>query len=181
MRNRVAELLFLSGAIVLGGGALLGQNASSQAGQSNANQQSPNASQPSQSGIDQQIQMLRQDLRSQRKAIIAANMDLTGDQAEKFWPVYNDYVAELIKINNAKYELVKEYAQSDTLSDAQVDTFAKRWLDVDESVVQLRRKYLPIFRNVLPAKSAARFFQLDRRVQMMIDLQVASSLPLVQP
>ena len=174
MRNRIARVLLLSGAMVLSGGALLAQNASPQAGQSSGNQQA-------QLSIDQQIQMLRKDLRSQRKQIIAANMNLTGAEAEKFWPIYEQYVADLVKINDSKYQLIKEYAQSDTLSDAQVDTFAKRWLGVDESVTQLRLKYLPIFRNVLSAKSSARFFQLDRRVQMMIDLQLASSLPLVEP
>jgi hypothetical protein len=174
MRNSIAAVLFLSGAFILSGRALLAQNAPSQAGQSNAHQQTP-------LGMDQQIQMLRQDLRAQRKQIIAANMNLTSAEAEKFWPVYNEYVAELMKINNAKYAVIKEYAQSETLSDDQVDTLAKRWLGVDQSVTQLRLKYLPIFRNVLPAKSAARFFQLDRRVQMMIDLQLASSLPLVEP
>jgi hypothetical protein len=174
MRKRMAAVLFLSGAVILSGRASLAQNGSPQAGQSTANQQT-------QSSIDQQIAMLRQDLRSQRKQIIAANMNLTGPEAEKFWPVYNQYVTDLVKINNAKYELIKEYAQAETLSDQQTDTLAKRWLDVDESVVQLRLKYLPIVRNVLSAKNTARFFQLDRRVQMMIDLQLASSLPLVEP
>ena len=174
MRNPTAAVLLLSGALVLSGAALQTQNAPPPQAQSSGNQQG-------QLSIDQQIQMLRKDLRAQRKQIIAANMNLTGAEAEKFWPLYDQYVGELVKINNAKYELIKEYAQSDTLSDAQVDTFAKRWLGVDESVTQLRVKYLPIFRNVLSAKSSARFFQLDRRVQMMIDLQLASSLPLVEP
>jgi hypothetical protein len=65
------------------------------------------------------------------------------------------------------------------MTDEQADTLSKR--DVDESVIRLRLKYVPIFRNVLSAKSTAMFFQLDRRVQMMIDLQLASSIPLIQP
>ena len=136
--------------------------------------------QSSQSAIDQQIQLLRKDLRSQRKQLIAANMSLTDTEAVKFWPVYDQYVSDLVKSNNAKYELIKEYARADSLSDEEADTLAKRWLTVDENVVQLRLKYLPTFRGVLSAKQTARFFQIDRRVQMMIDLQLASSLPLVQ-
>ena len=174
MRNGIAAVLLLSAVLFSSDKALLAQSASPQAGQATGDQQG-------QLSIDQQIQMLRKDLRSQRKQIIAANMNLTPTEAEKFWPIYEQYVADLVKINDSKYQLIKEYAQSDTLSDAQVDTFAKRWLGVDESVTQLRLKYLPIFRNVLSAKSSARFFQLDRRVQMMIDLQLASSLPLVEP
>jgi hypothetical protein len=87
----------------------------------------------------------------------------------------------LFSINNAKYALIKEYLQSTNMTDEQADSLSKRWVEVDASVVQLRRKYIPIFRKELSAKGTAMFFQLDRRVQMMIDLQLASSIPLVQP
>jgi len=86
-----------------------------------------------------------------------------------------------VKINNAKYALIKEYLQSSNLTDAQADTLSKRWLDVDSSVAQLRLKYIPKFRSALSAKGTAMFYQIDRRVQMMIDLQLASALPLIQP
>ncbi len=61
---------------------------------------------------DEDIQMMRKDIRSQRKQIIAANMKLTDTEAEKFWPVYEQYVSELVKINGAKYALIKQYVQS---------------------------------------------------------------------
>ncbi|MBV8551568.1 MAG: hypothetical protein JOY54_09725 [Acidobacteriaceae bacterium] len=174
MYRKSSEVLVLSCAVVLGGGAIFAQSASSQGAQATADQQSL-------SPIDQQIQMLRKDLRSQRKQIIAANMNLTAEEAEKFWPVYDQYVNDLVKNNNAKYELIKEYAQADTMTEQQADGLAKRWLTVDETVIQLRLKYLPSFRAVLSAKQTARFYQLDRRVQMMIDLQLASSIPLIGP
>jgi hypothetical protein len=133
------------------------------------------------STLDEEIAMMRSDLRANRKKIIAANMKLTPDEAQWFWPTYEEYVNELVKINSAKYALIKEYLQNENMTDEQVDGLSKRWVEVDESVAQLRLKYIPIFRKVLSAKSTAMFFQLDRRVQMMIDLQLASSLPLVQP
>jgi len=125
--------------------------------------------------------MLRSDLRSTRKQVIAANMKLSDTEAEKFWPIYDQYVKDLVDINNAKYALIKEYLQSSNLTDEQADSLSKRWIEVDASVVQLRLKYIPIFRKALTAKGTAMFFQLDRRVQMMIDLQLASAIPLVQP
>jgi hypothetical protein len=67
------------------------------------------------------------------------------------------------------------------MTEDQADTLAKRWVEVDASVAQLRLKYIPIFRTVLSAKGTAMFFQIDRRVQMMIDLQLASAVPLIQP
>jgi hypothetical protein len=132
--------------------------------------------------IDQDISMLRKDLRSQRKQIIAANMSLTSEEAEKFWPVYEQYVGELVQINNTKYDLIKQYVQSSgSLTTDQADGSVKKWLGVDESVAQLRTKYFPIFRKVLSAQNTALFYQLDRRVQLMIDLQLASQLPLIGP
>ena len=126
--------------------------------------------------------MLRKDLRSQRKQLIAANMTLTSDEAEKFWPVYDQYVNELVQINNAKYDLIKQYAQNaGTLSADQADGSVKKWLGVDQSVTELRLKYFPGFRKVLSAQKTALFYQVDRRVQLMIDLQLASQLPLIEP
>lgn len=142
------------------------------AGQSNA---TPAAS-------DQDIQLLRKDLRSEKKQIVAVNMLLTEAEAQKFWPVYDEYTAEAVKINDARLSVIKEYAANyEKLSDAQAEVLVKRWTDTDESAVQLRTKYLPIFQKVLPGKKVARFFQIDRRIGSIMDLQMASEIPLVQP
>jgi Spy/CpxP family protein refolding chaperone len=131
---------------------------------------------------DADIQMLRTNLRSQRKQMIAANMKLTDAEAEKFWPIYDQYIAELVKNNNTKYDLIKQYVQQQgNLTDAQADAAVQQWIQVDESVAQLRLKYVPLFRKVLSAKGTAQFYQVDRRIQLMIDLQLASALPIVEP
>ena len=135
-----------------------------------------------QSITDEDIQMLRKDIRSQRKQIIAANMKLTDAEAEKFWPVYEQYVSDLVKINGKKYALLKQYMQNGgALTDAESESAVKQWVDVDQSVAQLKMQYIPNFRKVLSPKSLALFYQLDRRVQLMIDLQLASTIPLVEP
>jgi hypothetical protein len=108
-------------------------------------------------------------------------MKLTDTEAEKFWPTYDQYVTELVKINDAKYALIKEYLQNTNMTEEQADSLSSRWLAVDESVVQLRLKYIPIFRKALSAKGTALFYQIDRRVQMIIDLQLTGSLPLIEP
>jgi len=132
--------------------------------------------------LDQQMALLRKDIRAQRKQLIAANMNLSSSEAEKFWPVYEQYVGELVEINNTKYELIKNYLQSSTNMTAdEADNTVKKWLWVDESAAKLRMKYVPIFRKVLSAQSTALFYQLDRRVQLMIDLQLASNIPLIEP
>jgi hypothetical protein len=130
---------------------------------------------------NQQFALLLKDIRSIKKQVIAANLTLTDSEATKFWPVYEQYSAEFGKINDARAALVKEYSDEyGTQTDEQADSLVRRWLDVDIAAAQLRQKYVPIFRQVLPGKKAATFFQLDRRISMMIDVQITSQLPLMQ-
>ena len=171
MKKTVAVLV-LSG-FLFAAEAFVAQNVAAQAAQSAAGDNA--------TSVDQEIAMLRSDLRSTRKKVIAANMTLTDTEAEKFWPTYDQYVSELVKINDAKYALIKEYLQDTNMTDEQADSLSKRWLAVDESVLQLRLKYIPIFRKSLSAKATAQYFQLDRRAQMMIDLQLLGSIPLIEP
>jgi hypothetical protein len=145
-------------------------------------QQSAQNNKATPAASDQYVELLRKDLRSEKKQIVAANMLLTEAEAQKFWPVYDEYTAEAIKINDVKLSVIKEYAQNyETLSDVQAERLVKNWTAADESAVQLRVKYLPIFQKVLPATKVARFFQVDRRIGSVIDLQIASEIPLVEP
>jgi len=130
---------------------------------------------------DKDVQLLRQDLRSKKKQLIAANLKLTDAEATKFWPVYDQYADELTKINDVKIALVKDYANNwGTMTDAQALDLTKRSLDVEAQINALRTKYVPIINKVLPGTKTATFFQMDRRIGMMMDLQLASQIPLVQ-
>jgi hypothetical protein len=149
---------------------------------SQATAQQPAATATTQDTTDQDIAMLRKDLRSQKKQIVAANMQLTDSEAEKFWPVFEKYTDELMTINNKKYAAAKQYVQTyDTLTDAQAVQLTRDALDVDQSVAQLRLRYIPIFETVISPKKTALFIQLDRRLVLLIDLQLSSSLPLAPP
>jgi len=128
---------------------------------------------------DSDIQLLRQDLRAQKQKLIAQNLPMTETEAVKFWAVYNRYGDELRQINGEKYRLITEYAEQwPAMTNDQALIYIRRWLEVDQQVQQLRLKYVPEVSQVLPGKKAAAFFQLDRRINMMIDIQLASQLPL---
>jgi hypothetical protein len=132
--------------------------------------------------MDQDVDLLRKDIRSQKKQIIAANLQLTDQEAVKFWPLYDQYTAELVKINDAKYDAIKQYVSSyDTLTDDQAMALTRKLLGVDEQVAQLRLKYVPLVGKVISGKKTALFFQLDRRLVMLIDLQLAAQIPMIQP
>jgi hypothetical protein len=131
---------------------------------------------------DANIQLMRQDIRSQRKKIVAANLPLTETEATKFWPLYDRYIAETIKVNDVRYGLIKEYAQNyQVMADEQANSFIKRWLTLDQDNTQLRLKFIPEFEKVISPKKTAMFFQIDRRIGMMIELQLASQVPILNP
>ena len=133
-------------------------------------------------GNDANIQLMRQDIRSERKKVVAANMPLTETEATKFWPLYDRYIAETVKVNDVRYALIKEYVQNyQTMTDEQAASFIKRWLALDSDNTQLRLKFIPEFEKVIPQKKTALFFQIDRRLGMMIELQLASQTPLLRP
>jgi Spy/CpxP family protein refolding chaperone len=139
------------------------------------------AQQTSQAVSDDYIQLVRKDLRSDKKSLVAANMSLTESEATKFWPVYDQYAVELAKVNDNKLGVIKEYAAKyENLSSEEAQALVKKWNEADDAVIQLRLKYLPKFQDALHNKKTARFFQLDRRIGLVVDLQLASEIPLVE-
>jgi hypothetical protein len=133
-----------------------------------------------QTAADKDIDLLRKDVRSQKRQLIAENLQLTDQESEKFWPLYDKYTADLVKINDAKYAAIKEYATSySTLTDDQATVLVQKMLGVDRAVAELRLRYIPMFNNVISGRKTAVFFQLDRRLVSLIDLQLASQIPMI--
>lgn len=174
MTNNSSRSLFLAGCLFVASTSLSAQQSSppTETGTQTTKEQVNEAN----------IQMMRQDIRSERKKIVAANMPLTETEATKFWPVYDRYIAETIKVNDTRYALLKEYAQNyQTMTDEQADNFIRRWLAFDQDNTQLRLTFVPEFERVISHRKTAIFFQIDRRVGMMIELQLASQVPLTKP
>jgi hypothetical protein len=131
---------------------------------------------------DLDIQMVRQDIRDHRKQIMAANLVLTPDEATKFWPVYDQYINETIKINDSRWDLMKDYATNyDKMSDDLAADYMKRSAAVDQQLIALREKYVPIFGKIVSPKKTALWYQIDRRLDLAINLQLASMVPAVGP
>ena len=131
---------------------------------------------------DRDLDLFRKDVRSLKKQIVALNMDLTDDEAVKFWPVYDKYTAEVTTLYDRKYALLQSYAANyDTLTSEQADNYVTGRGEVEEATMKLRLKYYPLFRQVLSGKHTALFFQMDWRLGMIMELQLASQTPLIQP
>ena len=130
--------------------------------------------------VETDVILLRRDLRADKKQLIALNLSLTETEATKFWPVYDQYAAEMAKYNDEFYTLIKNYAANQkTLTDAEAASMIKRWADLQVQLSQTRQKYIPVVEKVIPARKAALFFQIDRRIYAVMDLQVSSKLPLL--
>jgi hypothetical protein len=130
--------------------------------------------------IETDIRLLREDVRSERKQLVAANLPLTDAEATKFWPIYDQYAAEAWKIGDARVALIKEYVQSyDTMTDAQANDFMNRLTAIDGQFSALLTKYVPIFEKVISPKKTARWYQVERRLDLLIDVQFADHIPMV--
>ncbi len=128
---------------------------------------------------DDFMQVLRRDVRSQKKQIIAENMDLTDTEAEKFWPVYDRYAAELSKIYDTKITLLNDYADNhSSMTGEQAETYIRKRAEVEQSIMQLRLKYIPAFRKVLSGRETALFYQLDWRLGLAIEVELLQ-VPLI--
>ena len=128
---------------------------------------------------DQDLQLLRQDLRAQKQKLIAENLPMTESEAIKLWAIYQRYSDELRQINDEKFRLVKDYGEQwATMTNDQALIYIRDWLEVDAQLHALRLKYVPEVSRALPGRKAATFFQLDRRISLMMDVQLASQLPL---
>ncbi len=140
------------------------------------------AGQQTESGyLESYIELLRSDIRTQRAALVARNMYLSGNEAKAFWPVYRDYEFEMSKANDARVELVRDYVRNhEGMDDKKAAELTRRWFDAEDRRTEVRLKYLEEFSAVLPGRTVARFFQVDRRIDLLIDLQIASELPMVK-
>jgi len=130
---------------------------------------------------DHSVLSFSQDLKSQKKQTVAANMDLTDTEAEKFWPVYDRYAADLAKIYETKLTLVGDYFENyQTMNGDEAEAYIRRRAEVEKNVMQLRLKYVPEFRKVLSGRQTALFFQIEWRLDLMINLQLAQA-PMIDP
>lgn len=129
---------------------------------------------------DDDIRLMRQDLQSIKSDVIRHTMLFSEAEDKAFWPVYNEYAGVQHNIADKRLAVIMDYAKHyDTLTDADASSLSQRMLQVDDDTLALRKKYLPKFETVLGAKRAAKFYQVDNRLSMIVNVQLASEIPLI--
>jgi hypothetical protein len=127
------------------------------------------------------VELARSDIRTGKAIIIAENIDFTEAEAVEFWPVHREYELELNKLLDRRLELITRFAdQYRTMTDADATKLADDVFDLEAKRTGLKRKYFKKFSKVVPALKTARFFQIENQLNMVLDLQIAASLPLIK-
>jgi hypothetical protein len=129
---------------------------------------------------DDFIELLRQDLKTQKVAIITEAMEFSEAESNVFWPVYRKFDFDLSKLGDDRISIIKDYAENfENMTNEKAKELMDRSLKNQESVLKLRKKYFKDFQKILPAIKAARFMQVENQIGLLVDLQIASELPLV--
>jgi hypothetical protein len=127
------------------------------------------------------IQLLRADLKTSKRALIKESMQLDENQAAAFWPLYNQYDVEQTKLGDQKLALIQDYSRDFlTMTDEKADQLARGALELDDQRQALRKKYYDLFKKALPTVLVVRFFQLENQIQLVVDLQIAANLPIIE-
>jgi lipoprotein-anchoring transpeptidase ErfK/SrfK len=129
---------------------------------------------------DKLVELLRKDVRGEKADVVAKTMKLDAAQAAAFWPVYKQYESERATIGTERLAIIQDFAEHyDSINDTTAKGLVTRFQAMQDKELALSKKYVDEFMKVLPAKTAARFFQVDRRINMLIDLELSSAIPLV--
>ena len=127
------------------------------------------------------VELLRSDIREQKVALISGMLQFSEADDQKFWPVYREYEGELSAINDERLALIKEYAQAfEKMTDEIANRLAHAVLDLEARRHALKTKYYERLAAVLPARTAARVLQVENQILLLLDLQIAASLPVIE-
>lgn len=126
--------------------------------------------------------IVMEKVRADKKLLVAANMDLSEQEASAFWPVYEAYQKDLAALNERTRKAIESYATAYNAGAVPDDT-AKKLLDealaIEAAEVDLRKSYVPKFSKVLPAAKVARYYQIEQKIRAAIKYELANGIPLV--
>ena len=129
---------------------------------------------------DSDIQLMRSDIQAGKIQIITATMQFSDAESKAFWPIYRDFARDQQVIGDERVQLIKDYAANyDSMDDNKAKDMVQRMINVEDKTLNLREDYWPKFMKALGAKRAAKFYQVDSRLSLLINLQLTSAIPLI--
>jgi hypothetical protein len=127
------------------------------------------------------IALTRAHIQKARQEIIAEAVHLTEDEALVFWPAYRDYRLDMARLGDRLVKVIQEFVGTDaTLNDEQANRLTDEYLDIKADEVGVKQKHVKIFRKLLPAAKVARFFQLENKLDAVVNYELAATIPLAK-
>ena len=129
------------------------------------------------------MQILREKIRADKKLLVAMNMELTESEAKGFWPIYEAYQRDLQKINQRIATLLDSYAadlRGKSLTDDKARKLVSDWVAIEQDEAKLKSSYAPKLSTVLPVKKVARYLQIENKIRAVVKYDLATGVPLVQ-
>ena len=127
------------------------------------------------------MQLVREKIRADKKLFVAENMQFTESEAKAFWPIYEAYQEESGKLWDRMLKLIEGYAKDyQTMSDETAKKLLDDYLGIEAEALKLKNAYLPKFRTVLSEKKVARYYQLENKVDAVLSFELAAQIPLVK-
>ncbi|MGD8983235.1 MAG: hypothetical protein PVI53_04375 [Desulfobacteraceae bacterium] len=127
------------------------------------------------------MQIVREKIRADKKLVVAEAMGMTEPEAKAFWPVYEAYQRDLAKINDRTIKLIDDYAENyGTMSDQAAKKLMDEYMAIETERLNIRQSYLPRFRQVLSEMKVLRYYQLENKIQAVVNYELAASIPLVR-
>lgn len=130
-----------------------------------------------------QIAAAKEMVEAKRNMVVIANLDLTEEEGKEFWPLYEEYRMKIREVRIRRLNLIQDYAErykADNVDDAFAESAIKEFLDIQADVVKVRQKYWKKFRRIIPATKAARFYQLESKMDAELDYIMAGGTPLIE-
>ena len=146
-----------------------------------AQQPAPPAGVETQQEAMEDIHLTRAVIQVERQAIVSRAMDLTTEEMQGFWPLYRTYRLEAAKVGDRIVALIATYADSyDNLTDEVADQLLTEFVKIEQARARLKAKYLPKFKQALPTRKVARFYQLENKLDIAILAEMAEQIPLAR-
>lgn len=130
--------------------------------------------------IRDEIEVLRADIDSVHKAVVANALEMTNQESEAFWPVFNEYQRELSRVKDKRAKLITDYVSNyGDITDEQAESMLKEFLDIDEAEIKVRKSYVGKFNEVLPSRKVVRLYQVENKLNAALTFELTKDIPLM--